>query len=196
VADPDNAIQDCRKAADLVDMFASRRSAGYLALPVAVLTGLLLAALQVQRDVAVRAAARTESAVDALTAMLDQETGLRGFMYTGQEVFLQPYIAGQAAYTVARTAVIRSAAGDQTSVRLAAAEDSAARTWQSAAAKTVATRRAGIAVTQAAIDQALTAKAQMDRFRSVNSSLRDRLNYRRDATLREASIISTLAVVH
>ena len=38
------------------------------------------------------------TANDALTALVNMETGLRGFMITGKEEFLEPYHAGQTAY--------------------------------------------------------------------------------------------------
>ena len=38
---------------------------------------------------------------NAMDAMLDQETGLRGYLVTGDEKFLEPYHRGGNAYTVA-----------------------------------------------------------------------------------------------
>jgi diguanylate cyclase (GGDEF)-like protein len=154
----------------------------------------LMFAFEVQRDAAVRAAGRAQSTEAALTAMLDQETGMRGFLYAGQEVFLQPYATGQADYQADRVLVTAAAAGDRTSVRLAAAEDATARTWQAYAAMMIADRGSG-AVTKNEIALALTGKHEMDRFRAFNDALLVRLNQRRDATLRETSIVSAAAVV-
>lgn len=178
-------------------MSHSRRSIGYLLVAVVVVTVCLLYAFQRQRSVAVRSADSAESVVSALTAMLDQETGVRGFLNTGREEFLQPYVSGHADYEQARLAVDKAAGRDQSSVRLARAEDAAARDWQAQAAKSVAARRAGPTVlgSPTTVAQALQRKQQMDQFRSLNSQLRARLNERRDATLRTAGESYTAIVV-
>src|SRR5579862_2104849 len=43
------------------------------------------------------------------TAMLDQETGARGYMLTRNVLFLQPYTAGQSAYPAAYAQALRLA---------------------------------------------------------------------------------------
>jgi CHASE3 domain sensor protein len=175
----------------------SRRSIGYLLLAILVVTVTLLFAFQRQRAAAVSAAGRTESAVSALTAMLDQETGMRGFLYTGQEEFLQPYLNGRSAYEQARLQVMAAATGDHTSEQLATAEDEAARGWQTYAERTIAARRitATAPQTAPAVSQALAGKKQMDLFRSLNGQLRTRLNQRRDASLRSSGLVSVAVVV-
>jgi diguanylate cyclase (GGDEF)-like protein len=175
----------------------SRRSIGYLLLAILIVTVTLLFAFQRQRAAAVRAAGRTESAVSALTAMLDQETGVRGFLYTGQEEFLQPYLGGRSAYEQARLQVMADATGDRTSEQLARAEDGAARSWQTYAEHTIAARRITATAPQRApaVSQALTGKRQMDLFRSLNDQLRTRLNQRRDASLRSSGLVSVAVVV-
>lgn len=178
-------------------MTQSRRSIGYLLLAVLVVAATLLLAFQRQRTAAVRAADRTGSAVSALTSMLDEETGMRGFLYTGQEDFLQPYIIGQTAYEQARLQVIAAAAGDRSSEQLATAEDTAARGWQAYAERTIAARRTAATVprTAPAVNQAVTGKRQMDLFRSFNAQLRTRLDERRDASLRSSGLVSAAVVV-
>jgi diguanylate cyclase (GGDEF)-like protein len=175
-------------------MSGSHRPFGYLLLAVVVVAAALVFGFQVQSNAAVRAAGRTQSAEAALVAMLDQETGMRGFLYTGQKVFLQPYVSGQADYKADRVLVTTAAAGDPTSVKLAAAEDTVARTWQAYAAKIIATRGSG-AITKNDIALALTGKQAMDRFRAFNAALLARLDQRRDATLRETSFVSAAAVM-
>jgi len=157
----------------------------------------LLYSFQRQRSAAVRSADSAESVVSALTAMLDQETGVRGFLNAGREEFLQPYVSGQADYERARVAVFKAAGNDSSSARLAKAEDAAARDWQAQAARAVAARRAGATVlgSPATVAQALQRKQQMDQFRSLNSQLRLRLNERRDATLRTSGKAYTAIVV-
>jgi CHASE3 domain sensor protein len=175
----------------------SRRSVGYLLVAVLVVTGCLLFAFQRQRSEAVQAGNRTDSAVTALTAMLDQETGLRGFLYTGREEFLQPFFAGQADYESARRAVLTAAGQDRRSLSLAASQDAAARSWQAYAEGAITARRQGgpVASSAPSVTQAVLGKQQMDRFRDVNTQLRVRLDERRDATLRASGELATAIVV-
>jgi CHASE3 domain sensor protein len=70
----------------------------YLVIAVTVVTAVLLAAFTLQRREVHSAGASADSAVLALTAMLDQETGVRGYLYTGDAVFLEPYLSGQTNY--------------------------------------------------------------------------------------------------
>src|SRR4051794_31564095 len=55
----------------------------------------------VQLRVADAARERQVVVQQLLTAMLEQESGLRGFLLTGDEPFLEPYRAGGAAYGAA-----------------------------------------------------------------------------------------------
>jgi diguanylate cyclase (GGDEF)-like protein len=171
-----------------------RRPLLYLVVAIAVVTGALLYAFQLQRHAAVSAAGRTDSAVLSLTAMLDQETGVRGFLYTGQEDFLQPYINGQTNYETERLLVNVAAAGDPASMRLAAAEDTAARAWQAYAVTVIDARRESATPPADAADQTAYGKKQMDAFRADNSALRTRLDQRRDAALHRSGIVWTVTV--
>ncbi len=173
-------------------MPTSRRPVAYLLLAVLATVVVVLVGFRVVRDQAVTAAERTDSTVGALTAMLDQETGLRGYLSTGDEEFLEPYHSGGAAYARARAAVAAASAGDEESAQLAADEDSVARVWEQFAESSVASRRAG---TPTSVQDALRGKATMDRFRSVNAALRLRLDERRDAQLRTSGLLGALAVL-
>jgi len=44
---------------------------------------------------------------DMFRALLDQETGARGYLLTGNALFLQPYTAGQRAYPAADAVALR-----------------------------------------------------------------------------------------
>src|SRR2546423_1388817 len=63
-----------------------------------VLAGVVYGAAAIQRSTATRAADRVQTAQDLLTGMLDQETGLRGFLLSGRSGFLAPYVAGARRY--------------------------------------------------------------------------------------------------
>ena len=176
-------------------MPGSRRPLAYLLVAVLVVTVALLGAFELQRGAALNAAASSDTAVTALTAMLDQETGVRGYLYTGHEEFLEPYLSGIAAYEKARPLVAKAAAGDATSLRLATAEDTTARAWQTYATDVIAARRASAVTPTNATAQELYGKQQMDGFRASNAALRIRLDQRRDIYLREMGLVSTAAVI-
>src|SRR5450432_3490147 len=174
---------------------SATRGISYLVIAVTVVTGVLLGAFTLQRREALRAGASTDSAVLALTAMLDQETGVRGYLYTGDAVFLEPYLSGQTNYDQQRLAVMRATAGAAASARLAAQEDVAAISWEKWAAEVVAARGLSSAPPVDAVDQELLGKQHMDSFRTYNTALRASLDHRRDALLRRTGFISTTAVV-
>ncbi len=53
------------------------------------------AAVEVQRATASTAFDEASVAEAMLVSMLDQETGLRGYLQTGDEIFLEPYEDGR-----------------------------------------------------------------------------------------------------
>jgi signal transduction histidine kinase/DNA-binding response OmpR family regulator len=172
-----------------------RRSAVYFTLAVFILAGVLLFAFQEQRNVAVNAATRTEAANSALTSLLNQETGLRGYLDSNDDTFLQPYYAGQVSYRQARVKVAQSAAGDARSLRLASEEDNAARAWEAFAARSITEQRHDTMSSASELQQALYGKSLMDHFRSLNTALLARFKQRRGNDLGKASTISTAAVL-
>lgn len=175
-------------------MSRSRRQLGSLLAAVVVVAAALLAAFQVQRDSAVSAGRNAASVATLLAAQLDMETGVRGFTNTGREEFLAPYLSGQSSYEQVSVLVANAAAGDATTMRLAAAEDSVARAWQAGATTAIADRRRSSVAAPNEVQRALDRKAQMDRFRDLNAQLRTRLDQRRDATLRRIGLVSAVVV--
>jgi diguanylate cyclase (GGDEF)-like protein len=172
-----------------------RRPLVYLVLGIGTLTAALLFAFHLQKVEAVAAVGRAQNTNAALTAMLDQETGLRGFLYTGQEDLLAPYLTGRAEYAQARSEVAHAAVGDPASVRLASEEDAAAGAWQRFAVTSITERRASSKVPSDEAQQALYGKAEMDSFRGLNTALESRLNERSDRSLRDIGVISTIVVM-
>jgi diguanylate cyclase (GGDEF)-like protein len=77
-----------------------------------VLAATIWAASTLQRDTAADGARRTSIAQDTLTAMLDQETGLRGYLLSGDTAFLEPYASGNEHYTQASRRLRRELADD------------------------------------------------------------------------------------
>lgn len=176
-------------------MSSAARGVSYLLIAITVVTGVLLGAFTLQRSEALRAGANSDSAVLALTAMLDQETGVRGYLYTGDPVFLQPYLSGQTNYAQQRLLVSRAAAGDATTARLAAQEDAIAVGWEKWATSIVAARGLNSVTPPDATQDQLAGKQQMDSFRAANAALRESLNQRRNALLRRTGLIWTALVV-
>src|SRR5215213_7664427 len=78
-------------------------------LPSAVLIGAAVAVMaacvwfvgQTQRDAASRSFRQTQQAQAMLTAMLEQETGLRGYLLNGRSEFLEPFVAGETGFASA-----------------------------------------------------------------------------------------------
>lgn len=184
-----------RRPADISRMSGLRRSLALLLIAAVALSGLLLYAFDLERGAAVRAAETTQSAQATLTAMLDQETGVRGYLYAGDRQFLQPYLAGRAAYEQGRIRVGRAAAGDERSRQLAAAQDDAARAWQALAERMIAARGSLGGGAKAKEILVARGKRQMDEFRSFNGQLLARLAQRRDTALRRTGDIATVVVV-
>jgi diguanylate cyclase (GGDEF)-like protein len=128
-----------------------------------------------------------------LTAMIDQETGLRGFALTSDEVFLQPLFGGRKAYRQAYSAV-RAVTGDEPDeVRDLAAQNRIAVRWQRGTDRVVAgIRQRGRA--QVRVARLLARKREMDRFRRANERLQEDLTLHRDDELRSAALHAILTI--
>ncbi len=166
-----------------------------LVLAVAVLGVAVYAIVSEQRALLLRGQAQTASAGDLLTAMLDQETGVRGFDQTGSEEFLGPYHEGRTAFDVALAAAERQASHEGSVGRAQLRDQVAtARRWQAEAAVAVAAvrRRGAGALTGAGIRER---KALMDRFRRDNSVFREHVRTLASAELREAQWTAIGSVV-
>ena len=93
-------------------MTVRTRTRVLLLLAVAMLGVAVYAIVSQQRALLLRGQAQTASAGDLLTAMLDQETGVRGFDQTGSDEFLAPYLEGRDAFDAALVTAERRAAGE------------------------------------------------------------------------------------
>lgn len=87
-----------------------------------------------QLQTAIDARARSLEVIRALddfrTSMLDQETGLRGYLVTGQESSLEPYREGAAAFERAVATLRGRLAADPRQSELFAPAETAARRWR------------------------------------------------------------------
>lgn len=133
-----------------------------LATAIVVLTGSVWVAARLQAKADTDSSRALEAGQKMLIAMLDQETGLRGYLLTRDRGFLAPYRAGQAAFERS-LAIARHDARDGNDQALIARQVAAARTWQALAKGALARPEAARSVTAAR-----SRKAEMDRFRAAN----------------------------
>jgi diguanylate cyclase (GGDEF)-like protein len=126
-----------------------------------------------------------------LIAMLDQETGLRGYINTREISFLEPYRRGRAHLETA-IAEERQYATDDNDDALIDRQLSAARRWQRLAEIEVAAVLGGEKPRTA---DALRRRALMDEFRQANRLFLAEKQTDRKRDERAASVISIVAVV-
>jgi diguanylate cyclase (GGDEF)-like protein len=182
------------RAADFpVCMTVRTRTRVLLVLAVAVLGVASYAIVSEQRSLLLRGQAQTASAGDLLTAMLDQETGVRGFDQTGSDEFLTPFHDGLRAFDAALAAA-RDRADDDIMRRQLDDQAATARRWQALAEEAIVTvRRDGAdSLTDAGIRER---KALMDRFRRENSVFREHIRAEADVLLRQAQWTAIGSVV-
>ncbi|MGN6128999.1 MAG: diguanylate cyclase, partial [Nocardioidaceae bacterium] len=127
----------------------------------------------------------TKHARDAHEAMLDQETGLRGWLATGDRVFLEPYDSGRSTVHDALQQLLQGAQGDAPLTDEVVAMLLAGGRWRA-----WATRAADLHVTAAQRqDGTLTAfllegKRLFDHYRAAEKRSTDLLRSRRNAAMR------------
>jgi diguanylate cyclase (GGDEF)-like protein len=144
---------------------------------------------QTQRDAAARSFRQTQQAQTMMTAMLDQETGLRGYLLNGRSEFIEPYVAGQRTFRQA-LATARGLGDDGDVGALLARSEELAGRWRALAEQAV---RGGPGRTP--LREAERRKALTDEFRTVNAELREELDERREAELSRASWLSALLIL-
>jgi diguanylate cyclase (GGDEF)-like protein len=147
-----------------------------------------------QRHVAVRAAGRTQVANRLLIAMLDQETGLRGYALTAREEFLTPWTQGTAAFERALDDSGKAFGADRRSVLLVAQERVAARRWQQNAQDGIDFVRRNGPHSEPLANYS-GRKLQFDDFRARSAALLAHLDRRRDSDLATAERLATLGVL-
>ena len=168
----------------------SIRAVGAVLLGVAVLAATLIATSSIERTAANRGYDGTQTAQTLLNTMLDRDTGLRGYMQTGDEAFLTSYLGGAGSFQAA----VRSAQGYARSTPAAEADLLAevrfARQWQADAQSAIArVRRVG--VHHSSLAGALARKRVMDAFRAANTRYLAAMNAQRIADLDHATTLST-----
>ncbi|HEX5908851.1 MAG TPA: diguanylate cyclase, partial [Thermoleophilaceae bacterium] len=141
-----------------------------------------------QRSTADRVFDETRSAQQMLAAMLDQETGVRGFALTRQDTFLEPYRQGTAAFARALREARRLVHEDDTRRQLEA-QAAAARRWRTMADEQLLSLRISPGQ-RFSVKKAEARKRAFDRFRSLNARLSGDLAAERKRELGRAGAIS------
>jgi len=121
----------------------------------------------------------TVDSVDALTAAVlrsgtlgdDEETGLRGYLLTGQREFLQPYRAAQQALPALSRHIDALSATEPVARALILAQRRLARDWEGWAAATLRQRTTVLLPSPASVAQQRTGKRLFDRYRAATQGL-------------------------
>jgi diguanylate cyclase (GGDEF)-like protein len=145
-------------------------------------------AAESQRSAASSAFDELGAAHDLLTAMLDQETGLRGFALTRQSSFLEPHHEGRRRVEIALLNAHRSTQGDPA----VAAQEALVRRWQRLAERDLEIVRSGRPIPP---ENAAVRKGVMDRFRSVNREHSTEVREKRDRNQRRAGLFTVGLIV-
>jgi diguanylate cyclase (GGDEF)-like protein len=158
-----------------------QRMTAVVVIAVLLIGGTVFAAATIARGSAIRAARQQTASESMLTAMLNQETGARGYFETHDPVFLQPYREGTSAFTRALSQSRRLAGADMTLQRSLSDQAQRSGRWHTAAqAQIDRLRNAGEAPTDG---QALAGKATMDGFRAARTTYDTQLTAQRSAAL-------------
>jgi diguanylate cyclase (GGDEF)-like protein len=153
---------------------------------------------RLERDSAVKAAQRMQQSQDLLTAMLDEETGARGYFETGRRAFLAPWYRAEAGFASTVAASRRLDAGDPELGGNLDVQVARADAWHAAVSAEIERQLA--AGHRPPLGQALADKSLFDRFRGANAAYLMRLVDRRDSSLATANwlaagLIGVLTVV-
>jgi len=180
---PSAGAQEPRQNADVVVMtlISLRRIVALVLTSVLLIGGTVFAAATLERNSDLHAANQQSASQLMLTAMINQETGARGYFQTHDTVFLQPYNEGDAAFGQALSQS-RALAGADPVLELALTNQAQrSAIWHAEAqAQINRLRSTGHAPT---VVQALADKATMDGFRAANASFDAQMIEQRDAAL-------------
>ena len=148
---------------------------------------------ETQRSTAERVFNETRAADRMLTAMLDQETGLRGFALTRQRAFLEPFIRGVREFNVSAGEARRLAAGSEQREVIDRMVRTATR-WRTLAEEEIAILGLDPA-RPLRVAEAARRKQIFDSFRRQSADLTSRLTKDRQEKLDRAGLISVAVIL-
>ena len=163
-----------------------------LLLVVAVVTiaGAVWGVSQTQRSAADGTFAENLAGERMLTAMLDQETGLRGFALAREEEFLAPLMRGEHDFDVAVTSAREN--GEANERKALNAQVGAARHWQELAQDEIERVRRGAPLSTAYVR---VRKVAFDRYRDLNARYQEGERAERSSDLARAGQVSVATII-
>ena len=174
-------------------LVSSWRAGALVAIPVTLIALAVFATANVQRSAALLSAREQAASQTMLTAMLDQETGARGFFQTEQQLFLAPWNQGTSAFASSIAELRSLVAGDSALQRGIADQARSASAWHALAqAAILAVERTGHVQSDA---QAVQAKGVMDGFRKANASFDASLSLKRTQSLSAATAVAVAVAI-
>jgi diguanylate cyclase (GGDEF)-like protein len=148
---------------------SSRRLALVVIVPVLVIAGAVFLTGEIQRNAASLGSERQVASQQLLTAMLDQETGARGYFQTRRAVFLQPWSQGTKAFSAGILRLQDLFDGDPELTRMLVVQDRRGLAWHARTAGAISTlQETGRSQADAAAGQS---KITMDKFRVDHAAL-------------------------
>lgn len=136
----------------------------------------------------------SDTHTSALTLMLDGETAIRGYLITGNNSFLQPYLDARSKIlpSLDRTRVALNGAGVHSLDGAIGSERKSAAQWLSSYAEPIASRRPGASAPD--LNQQQAGKALFDRFRAANSAVNTTLTSNRNRLRSQANRLHSFAI--
>jgi len=174
-------------------MSGPNRTRALLAIAVAVVAAAVWAVSTHQRSTSDRLFDESTAAAAMFTAMLDQETGLRGYVISRDRDFLQPFVDGGRDFGAA-AAQARALAGDSPPAETLDSLVATASRWRALAEEEIAGlgRDPDRMLTSPATDER---KRLFDRYRTQHGQLQDQLAAERADRLGDAGLISVFVIV-
>jgi diguanylate cyclase (GGDEF)-like protein len=167
----------------------SLRARLLLPLVATLLAAAVYGAAAIQHATATGAAERLDTAQRLLTGTLDQETGLRGYMLSGDPAFLQPYRRGEKTFEDALSLAHVQLASDRRANNLVVSADEIIEHWRALAEAAIVDVRAR-GPRRPDPRSLVVRKRLMDDFRTSNTALRRILVAQRDRDERRALWLS------
>jgi diguanylate cyclase (GGDEF)-like protein len=166
----------------------ARRIAVLIAIPVLLIGCAVFATASIERNSALDSSRKEVNGQRLLTAMLDEETGVRGYFETRRPSFLAPFALGRADFASALAASRSLAQGDAPLLQSLSEQAQRSIAWNAGSAAEIAEVRA--TGRRPGVDVAVTQKSIMDDFRRLNSLYATQLTTRRDQRLTQATWLS------
>lgn len=169
----------------LMPGLSPRRIAVLIAIPVVLIACAVFATATFERTSALHASKQQAVAQRLLTAMLDQETGARGYFETQDLRFLQPWYVGRSDFLAAVVDARSLSSGDAALGQALSEQQESADAWH----VTIASEITRVLDTgrPPSTAQAIAGKAMMDNFRQLNLLYETQLTLRQDNTLSDAT---------